>query len=883
LAERPASGLTDRVVAAFAMRAAMQPGSGDIHIGQQHALEQQRHGRDATAQSQADIVFDSSQHAARAAAALGGHVEGELLRRAVARMCIPIQAGSAGHLSATQELVLCALDAVHGRLNRCVALVELDVVDGSEADGTEQARHGHHMLRVVVHEPDEVRVVQAALAEYLDALVVGAGVAGPPTGAARRAAYSAEDATAATEALHVLGARARACLRRALAGANIVSAVVPGSASAQLVLRGRRTALPAAAAAAVGALCALAGASVPAIERFRDRTSRVLPEETAFVKPIVLSAQQARALRRIGGHRFLRAAAQNALHMTPSAPSEEEQHREAEADAGLTRTSSAGTQREDGLVYGDTVVLRDQSGRLICFGLPTAGSPPSLRAMRPNEYSSLVLRAFGAEGDQMDGRSVRSSQPLQFVCPDGNVLAVSTDTARASVITSSEADDAAAGFQCFFSPETAAAGASAAASGAGAGRARRFGTALDTRTQLSHLDSVCVLSMLGTVGLVTGSDRSTFPGVRPRPDRSGTAEALLAEGAGTVLAAQRRFTIERVAEYVADADDADEDAGAALGRPDVTFGRLQVVWKPAISAVIIRCADHPHLDYVTHCVVRAIDAAVDALGGAAPDEVECPVCWHPMPQSSLRDSAIPDTTPYVLLGSAEPMCIECTRRTLRAEIGKIRGGEATTMSNFKARGAPVSLCDVQLLLGGQQLQQAAAMAASMRVSAARGILASGVRVGTCPRPDCGAPVVLEPEGRAADAAAARPSGVCPACSFRLCTACGSAEHPGATCDGRDGTEQEFEALAAAFERNRRAVDTRVAPCCGKLIQKVEGCHHITCQCRSHWCFECGFPWARADTEMGVYSHRCEPAGAWWNPDGTLKPEFEVRAAAVRRR
>lgn len=32
--------------------------------------------------------------------------------------------------------------------------------------------------------------------------------------------------------------------------------------------------------------------------------------------------------------------------------------------------------------------------------------------------------------------------------------------------------------------------------------------------------------------------------------------------------------------------------------------------------------------------------------------------------------------------------------------------------------------------------------------------------------------------------------------------------------------------------------------CGRWVEKVEGCNHITCKCLFQWCFRCGKRWER---------------------------------------
>ncbi|KAG2076422.1 hypothetical protein BDR04DRAFT_765108 [Suillus decipiens] len=88
-------------------------------------------------------------------------------------------------------------------------------------------------------------------------------------------------------------------------------------------------------------------------------------------------------------------------------------------------------------------------------------------------------------------------------------------------------------------------------------------------------------------------------------------------------------------------------------------------------------------------------------------------------------------------------------------------------------------------------------------------------------------------------------GQCPSCFSNICTSCHNDVHDGMNCAenkrqaGRVTEERETEAwLAAHGERVKKC------PTCQALIEKVDGCNHMTCTlCKSHICWRC----------MGVFS------------------------------
>ncbi|KAG2159370.1 uncharacterized protein EDB93DRAFT_1318387 [Suillus bovinus] len=89
------------------------------------------------------------------------------------------------------------------------------------------------------------------------------------------------------------------------------------------------------------------------------------------------------------------------------------------------------------------------------------------------------------------------------------------------------------------------------------------------------------------------------------------------------------------------------------------------------------------------------------------------------------------------------------------------------------------------------------------------------------------------------------AGQCPSCFSSICTSCHDDVHDGMNCAeskrqaGRVAEERETEAWLAAH--NGRV---KKCPTCQALIEKVDGCNHMTCTlCKSHICWQC----------MGVFS------------------------------
>jgi hypothetical protein len=96
-------------------------------------------------------------------------------------------------------------------------------------------------------------------------------------------------------------------------------------------------------------------------------------------------------------------------------------------------------------------------------------------------------------------------------------------------------------------------------------------------------------------------------------------------------------------------------------------------------------------------------------------------------------------------------------------------------------------------------------------------------------------------------------GQCPSCFSSICTSCHDDAHDGMNCAeskrqaGRVTEERETEAWLAAHGGR-----VKKCPTCQALIEKVDGCNHMTCTlCNSHICWRCMgvFPAATIYTHM----------------------------------
>lgn len=107
----------------------------------------------------------------------------------------------------------------------------------------------------------------------------------------------------------------------------------------------------------------------------------------------------------------------------------------------------------------------------------------------------------------------------------------------------------------------------------------------------------------------------------------------------------------------------------------------------------------------------------------------------------------------------------------------------------------------------------------------------------CPFSDCSMVLVIEDEGEIVR------ESECPACHRLFCAGCRIPWHPGVDCE-------EFQRLNED-ERGREDLMVNMlakekkwmrCPRCKFLVEKSQGCLHITCRCQFQFCYGCGAEW-----------------------------------------
>lgn len=99
----------------------------------------------------------------------------------------------------------------------------------------------------------------------------------------------------------------------------------------------------------------------------------------------------------------------------------------------------------------------------------------------------------------------------------------------------------------------------------------------------------------------------------------------------------------------------------------------------------------------------------------------------------------------------------------------------------------------------------------------------------CPTPNCKGLVCVDNSTYAQ----------CPVCQCEWCVDCQTAWHRGSSCkqyqEWRAANDPEGKQVEALMKVHKY----RICPNCKSGVEKIEGCNHMTCRCKSHFCYLCG--------------------------------------------
>ena len=201
------------------------------------------------------------------------------------------------------------------------------------------------------------------------------------------------------------------------------------------------------------------------------------------------------------------------------------------------------------------------------------------------------------------------------------------------------------------------------------------------------------------------------------------------------------------------------------------------------------------------------------------EKVTCPICYDEVSHPEQ-------------LGCGHIYCSGCLRHYL-ASAPETKTFPLVCLGDETACKMPISLPLIRRFMTPQAFQ-------ALVEAAFRSYLDQhSQELKYCTTPDCQQIYQHSPETRILQ---------CPSCFSSICSACDDEAHEGVTCeerrDQKDSSVQDRLFNEWANEHGKRC------PECKRVIEKIDGCNHISCRCGAHFCWECGKTFKSSE----IYQH-----------------------------
>lgn len=198
------------------------------------------------------------------------------------------------------------------------------------------------------------------------------------------------------------------------------------------------------------------------------------------------------------------------------------------------------------------------------------------------------------------------------------------------------------------------------------------------------------------------------------------------------------------------------------------------------------------------------------LGGVATNAVnECSICFCPMEDQ------------HCLEGCGHAFCRSCLIDQINSAIRHREGFPLTCAHNECSQ--TFQLTDIRGLLTVEQQQDLQNASLSAFVAQSHG------QYKFCTTPDC--PNVYRISTGCGH------SFTCAVCLVQLCTACHVEYHEDLSCEEYMEFKLDPDASLHAWRKGKEK-HVKNCPACSSVIEKIDGCNHMTCKCGKHVCWVC---------------------------------------------
>ncbi|KAK0228802.1 hypothetical protein IW262DRAFT_1456020 [Armillaria fumosa] len=235
------------------------------------------------------------------------------------------------------------------------------------------------------------------------------------------------------------------------------------------------------------------------------------------------------------------------------------------------------------------------------------------------------------------------------------------------------------------------------------------------------------------------------------------------------------------------------------------FGEDNVALDIGSATITVRGGEEVRLHLNNHITESRKSVSVNV----APGSHTCPICYDDV------------STPFQLV-CEHVYCTGCIRHFLTS-AAKTGIFPLICMGNESTCGTPISIPVIQKFLPPTAFDHLLETIFTTHVDK------HPQEFRYCKTPDC-----MQIYRKSEVVSALR----CPSCFSEICSSCGEDSHERLSCeDARiHNNPVEQERMSEAWLSQQRGI--KKCPACSRLLEKTEGCNHMTCPCGAHICWRC---------------------------------------------